>query len=396
MSPAWRLRLFYFLYYGGVGAFLPYFAAYLRGLGFSGEQIGTVQMMGPLVAAPAALTWAAVADRLGAPARALRFATLWALAAAVFLPLARTPLAMGAVLFVQSLAASAMVPLVDSVAIEWVRAQPGRSYTGLRLFGSLGFIALAQGVGLALTARGDLPGDPVVPITVLACVAGYAIAAGRLPSRPRAGERPRLADVAALLRDRELLVLLAACALHWAACAPYHLLFGVFVRDRGLPASVTGLGMAVGVAAEILVFVLLPRLERRLSGRGLFAVAFGGTVLRWLLLSRSESAASIVGLQALHGLTFGLFWGATVATMGKAVPSHLRATGQALVAAVVFGAGNVLGYQLSGAGYDLYRSVSPLFGWAAAVEVVPLLAAVALFRRGTVPSPLGGEGKGGG
>ena len=52
MSPATRLRLFYFAYYGGVGTLLPFFAPYLRGLGFTGEQIGTVQMIGPLAGGP--------------------------------------------------------------------------------------------------------------------------------------------------------------------------------------------------------------------------------------------------------------------------------------------------------------------------------------------------------
>ncbi len=377
MTPAARLRLFYFLYYGGVGAFLPYFAPYLRGLGFTGEEIGFVQMLGPLVSAPAALAWAAIADRLGAPTRALRVAAIWALAAVAFLPFARSPGTVGAVLLAQSLAAGALVPLVDSVSIEWAREKPGRSYTRLRLFGSLGFIALAQGVGLALAARGDRPADPVVPLSVLVCVAGYALAARRLPSAPLAGERPRLSDVAALLRDRRLLALLAACAVHWAACAPFHLLFGLFVREHGLPASVTGGGMAVGVGAEVAVLLAFPRIERRLSTRSMLALAFAGTALRWLLLSSAESTARIVALQILHGLTFGLFWGAAVAAMSQLVPSRLRATGQALFAAVVFAAGNAVGYQLSGLGYDRVGSVAPLYGWASLIEIVPFVIALA-------------------
>src|SRR5919197_5679859 len=121
MSPASRLRLFYFFYYASVGANLPYLAPYLRGLGFSGEAIGTVQMLSPLVAAPAALGWAAAADRLGAPTRALRGAALWSACAAAFLPLARTPLAVGAVGLLQGLAERAIVPLVDAIALEWTR-----------------------------------------------------------------------------------------------------------------------------------------------------------------------------------------------------------------------------------------------------------------------------------
>src|SRR5512140_716558 len=115
MAPAWRLRLVYFLYYGAVGTTLPYFAPYLRDLGFSGSAIGTVQMLAPLVAPAAALGWTALADRTGAPERTLRLAAMVSLAAAVFLPVARTPLAVGAVVLLQSVGDRAVVPLLDSL-----------------------------------------------------------------------------------------------------------------------------------------------------------------------------------------------------------------------------------------------------------------------------------------
>ena len=378
MSTASRLRLFYFAYYGAVGANLPFFAAYLRGLGFSGEQIGSVQMIGPLLAAPVALAWGAVADRLRAPGRALALASTWSLGAAAFLPWARTPLALGAVVLLQSLAERAVVPLADAVTLEWTRRGPGAEYTRIRLFGSLGFIALAQGLGLLLAARHDRPADRLVPWAMALCVAGYALAARRLDAPGSTGPRPRARDALALLRDRRLLALLAACAVHWGACAPFHLLFGVFVRDLALPASVTGLAMTAGVGSEVLALLAYPRLARRFGARVVFAVAFAGTALRWALLARAGSAPALVLLQLLHALTFGLFWGASMQAMGALVPSPLRATGQALYAAVVFGAGNAVGYQLAGWGYDRFGGVGPLFGWAAVFELVPLALSVVL------------------
>ncbi len=378
MSPAARLRLFYFLYYGAVGANLPYFAAYLRGLGFSGEQIGTVQMMGPIVAAPVAIAWATVADRLGAPSRTLAFAALWSVAAAAFLPVARAPLALAAVVLFQSLGERAVVPLVDSVTLEWTRAHPGTSYARVRLFGSLGFIALAEGLGLLLSARGDRPGDVAVPAAVLACVAGYALAARRLPAPPLHVARASAKQALALARDPRLALVLAACAVHWMSCAPFHLMFGVFIRDLGLPSKVTGIAMAVGVGAEVVGLLAFPRLERRLGVRALFALAFAGTAVRWLLLSRAHGVAPIVLLQLLHGLTFGVFWGASMRALAERVPPALRSTGQALYSAVVFGGGNAVGYQLSGIGYDRLGGVRPLFGVAAAVEAVLLVVTLAV------------------
>ena len=184
MSPATRLRLFYFAYYGCVGTLLPYFAPYLRGLGFSGERIGTVQMIGPLVAVPTAIAWATAADRLRAPARVLGLATAWAFLAVLLLPAARTPVAVGLVLLAYSLADRAVVPLVDSLTVEWTVHHPEPSYARIRLFGSLGFAVLTASVGLLLTWRGDRPGDPFVPVAVAACVGAYALVARRLPAPP--------------------------------------------------------------------------------------------------------------------------------------------------------------------------------------------------------------------
>ena len=367
-----RLRFVYFLYFAGVGTFLSYFAPYLRGLGFSGEQIGAVTFAQQAVAAPSALVWGGIADRLGAPARALAACTAGMLFAICGLPFARTPAQVGVVLVLSALFSGAVVPLLDSTTVEAVRVE-GQSYARTRLWGSIGFVVTAQGLGLLLALRGDRPGDPAMPYAYLACVGGYALLAQLLPPVAAHPERPHWLDALVLLRQPRLLFLFAICAVHWMASAPYHLLFGVLVRDLGLSSTITGAGLALGVLAEVCALFSFPRLLRWFSLRALFAAAFAGTALRWALLSRAQHAASLVGLQLLHALSFGVFWGSAVESMQRIVPVRLRATGQALFSALVFALGNALGYGLSGAGYDRFGSAAPLYLVAAAVEVLPLL-----------------------
>ncbi len=385
MAPATRLRLFYLLYYGNVGAYLPYFAAYLRGRGYTGEQIGVVQMLPSLLAPVVALSWASFADHRASPQRALRLATAWAAVAVLLLPLAREPWQVGAVVLLMSLGDRAVVPLADAITLEWCREHPGASYARIRLFGSIGFIVLSLAVGRALTLRGDRPADLLVPVVVAACVAGYALVAGGAPASATHVERPAGRDLADLARDRRLHLLLAASALHWAACAPFHLLFGVFVRDLGLPADVTGVGMGLGVLAEIAVLLAFPRLEARVPLRALFALAFVGSAVRWAILSGATGAVAVASLQLLHGLTFGLFWGSATRALGDLVPARLRATGQAVFTAIVFGGGNAAGYALSGIGYDRLGGVGPLFLAASAVEVLALAVVLAPLARRAAP-----------
>ena len=368
-----RLRWFYFLYYAGVGTFLSYFAPYLRGLGFSGEEIGAVTFAQQAVAAPAALVWGGIADRLGTSTRALSICTAGTLLAICGLPFARTPGQVGLVMVLSALFSGAVVPLVDSTTVEAVKRAAGHTYARTRLWGSIGFVVTAQGLGLLLAVRGDRPADRVMPVAYLACVAGYALVGQVLPAVDAHPDRPRWSDALGLLRNRRLLFVLAVCALHWTACAPYHLFYGVLIRDLGLPSSVTGAGLAAGVLAEVLALLVLPRLLGRFSLRALFGAVFAGSALRWLLLSRAHGAPALIALQLLHALSFGVFWGCAVEAMQRAVPVRLRASGQALFSALVFFGGNAVGYALAGAGYDRLGSAAPLYACAAGAELLPLL-----------------------
>jgi PPP family 3-phenylpropionic acid transporter len=86
----------------------------------------------------------------------------------------------------------------------------------------------------------------------------------------------------------------------------------------------------------------------------------------------------LVALQGLHGLTFGLYWAAAVRTLEHLVPSRLRATGQTLFSAATFAVGGAIGYRVAGFGYDHFGGARPVYTWAAVVEIVPLVLALAL------------------
>ena len=363
-----RLRWFYFLAYAGVGAWLAYFAPYLRGLGFSGEQIGAVSMVQQLVAVPAALSWGLIGDRLGAPVRALRICAAGAALSVLGLPLAHTPLQMAAVLVVAAAFGGGIVPLVDSTTVAAV--QDG--YARTRLFGSLGFVVSAPLLGFLLTARGERPADLMMPLAYVLCIVTNALLAQGFAAGEVTPDRPHWREALALLRSRPLLFLLAICALHWGTLAPYHLMFGVLVREQGLSSAVTGLSMGLGVVAEVFALAIFPRLEKRFSMRALFALAFAVTVLRWALLAHARGAAALILLQLLHAFSFGIWWGCAVESMQRVVPSRLRASGQALFSAVVFSAGNAIGFALAGYGSDRFGSVAPLYSCAAVAELVPL------------------------
>jgi PPP family 3-phenylpropionic acid transporter len=382
-----RLRFFYVSYFITVGIYYPFLVPHLRAIGLGGSEIGTAQMAGSIAAIPASFLWGALADRLQAPARALQLATRCALLAAVGLIFARTPLTVALLLFLRGLAEPAIIPLIDTVAINAVHAEPGASYARVRLFGSLGFIVSAQGAGLLLARFSDPDGTRVMPLAYAATLLFTTVVAELLPAdRLERGPKPHLREVRALGADGRLILLLAACAVHAASLATYPL-YGALVHDRGFSPAVTGAGMAFGVVAEVIVLFAFPALERRFSIATLLACTFGATALRWWLVSRDLPAAWLVAVQAFHGLSFGLYWACAVKALSQWVPARLRATGQAMFSSIASSLGGAIGYRLAGFGYERLGGAGPVYAWTAAVELLALGLALRL-RGGERRGPL--------
>jgi len=184
--------------------------------------------------------------------------------------------------------------------------------------------------------------------------------------------RPRLREVAALWRDRRFRLLLLLAGLHWMAMAPYNVFFGLLLRNRHLSPVVGGAAFAIGVIAEGAIMFWFSDLRRAFRLETLLYVAFATTVLRWALVSWVGSAFWMIALQALHGLTFGLFWITGIALLNEIVPPTIRATGQALYLAAMLGAGSLIGYHATGLILDVFHDVGPAFRAAAVIELVPL------------------------
>lgn len=378
----------YFFYFLSVGVSMPFFPPFLRGLGLGGREIATVLSILPLLNMAMPFLWAWTADHTRRHARVL--AITCGGAGLGFVPLVVatrfTPVLMSyaaAALFLTGIGS-----LLDALAITRVRA--GADYGRIRVWGSVGYIVSAVGMGALLTARGGRPVDRLVPAAVaIFLLATFAVAA-RLRGTGEAGSRPRLGDVRQLLGDRRLRLLLTVAPLHWIGCAPYNIFFGIFVRDRHLTPLVLGAALSMGVVAEMLALLGFSRLRATFTVETLLVFAFAGTAVRWALMPLVVHTGAIIGLQLFHGLTFGLFWGAGIAWIGETVPPALRATGQSLFVMSMLGVGNVLGYFVTGWVYDLGGGVGPAFVGAALLELVPLALVVRARRRvreATMPAP---------
>lgn len=369
------IEIFYFFYFMTVGTTMPFIPPYLRGLGLSGRQVSTVVSVTPVMALVVPLLWAWLADHTKRHARVLQGLTLGACLG--FLPVlfARRFPTIFAGWISYALFGVGLGSVADSLAIARVRA--GADYGRMRFWGSVGFVVAALAVGAVLSARGARPADPIAPLMLWLALAAAFIGSLRLRGTGEQSARPHLRDIGGLLRDRRFRLLMIATPLHWICCAPYNVFFGVFLSEQHLAPLLWGLPFCIGVVAEMGVLLAFRRLRARAGLEEMMAVSFAASTVRWLAVSQVHATWALMALQALHGLTFGLFWGAGIALIADAVPPALRATGQALFV-MATNLGNAVGNAVTGTLYDTHGAQG-MFLMAAVAELLPL--AIALHAR---------------
>ena len=71
--PYWRLSGFYFCYFALLGTWVPYWALYLKSLGFSSEEIGMLSALVMATKVVAPNLWGWLADTYGYRSRIIRY-----------------------------------------------------------------------------------------------------------------------------------------------------------------------------------------------------------------------------------------------------------------------------------------------------------------------------------
>jgi PPP family 3-phenylpropionic acid transporter len=353
-----------------VGVSLPFFPQYYRSLGFTGPEVGALLGIGPVFAMLSPPLWGQLADRLGRAGLVLGILTAGASFGYLALWFSSAFWVVLLALCLHAAFGSAMTTMIDTLALRHVE-QVGGSYSALRLFGSLGFVAASLGYGFSVE-RIDHRAISAVVLCLGAASLWAWLTLARAPAVHSEGPKASFAAAAELVRQPQLAVFLAATALHWIACAPYHGTLSMHVTALQLPPWVVSTSSSVGVVSEVAVMFTWPRWGHRFAPRNLLIASFVASAFRWLGMALFDSPAALIALAAIHGLTFGAFYLASVAYMAERAPGSLRATGQSLFVAATFGIGGLIGFAITGAGYDVLGG-HRLFALAAGAALLPAL-----------------------
>ncbi|ADN76822.1 major facilitator superfamily MFS_1 [Ferrimonas balearica DSM 9799] len=368
----------YFAFYAILGLMVPYLSLYLDHLGFNSAQIGwmlailfATRMIAPNI-------WAALSDRLGTPVRIIRAGALLAAFTYLGLFVAKEFLVLAVVMGIYTFFWNAILAQLEVVTLTTLADRP-QDYGGLRSFGSVGYIVLVVGAGWWFGLRG--PADlPWVGLVLFLALLGASMALTEVAPRVRNEAETDIPFMSQLLQRPVLLFLLAAMLMQ-GSHGPFYTFYVLYLRGLGLGESTAGILVAVGVLAEIGIFLLAPRLLGRFSVRTLMALCCVMTSLRWVLTDAAGTSVLGHGVaQLLHAFSFGLAHACGIQFVHRNFSAAHQGKAQALYASVSFGLGGAIGAYISGQLW--HNGAGASLTWTlAAVAAASALVALLLMGR---------------
>ncbi|MCP5352601.1 MAG: MFS transporter [Chromatiales bacterium] len=342
--PYWRLSGFYFFYFATLGALVPYWAVFLKDRGFDAVEIGSLMAMLMASKLVAPNIWGWLADRTGQHMRVVRIAAL--LAALVFIGVAWADSFwhMALVMIGFSFFWHAALPQFEATTLNHLGSDE-HGYTRVRLWGSVGFILTVIGVGMLM----DDLGAAVLPEVLLVLLASIWLASLITPAKAHADAHLDHGPIWRVLKRPEVIALLLASFLVQASHGPYYTFFTIHLQEFGYSTGVIGGLWALGVFAEIVLFLFIPRLVVSVGARRLLVIGLGLTVLRWIMLAYvAHNTAALVLIQVLHAASFGITHAVSIHLVHRYFTGRHQGRGQALYSSLSFGAGGALGNWIGG------------------------------------------------
>lgn len=346
--PYWRLSGFYFFYFAFVGAMAPFWGLYLHALEFSAFQIGVLMSLLQVMRIFAPNVWGHIADRTGKRVAIVQLAALISLVTFVGVFWATSFWSLFIVMALISFFWSASLPLVEATTLSHLGERTDR-YGRIRLWGSIGFIVVVVGLGMAL----DHASIRLVPWVVLGLLVGIVLTARVIPEAEITRHDHVHIPLREVLRRPQVVALLVAALLMAAAHGPYYTFFTIHLVEIGYSKSVAGWLWALGVVCEIGIFLIMPKVFARVRVETVLLATLVIAALRFLLLGwHADNLPLLLFAQLLHAFTFGAYHASALALVHHHFTGKNQARGQALYNSIAFGVGGTLGSLYAGAAWD--------------------------------------------
>jgi PPP family 3-phenylpropionic acid transporter len=355
-----------------LGVLTPYLGIFLDGRGFTSVQIGELFAVITLTRIIGPVLWASVADKYGKGLTILRLGSLLTVLcfAGVFWVDGFWPLTL--VFGLMMMFWTGILPQLEVITMQTVQGNAS-GYGRIRLWGSVGFIVLAVSVGYALD---HFSTETPVYASMMVLTGLFFSTLLLVQPQPVQTQESYSGSISSLFLSRVFILFLVGNALLQVSFGAYYGFFALYLRDLDYTGQQTGWLIALGVIAEIGIFLVARKLIVYFGVKPLLVFCLVMTCLRWYALAAFAHVFWIVLItQLIHALSFGLTHSVSVHFIHHFFPAKFQSRGQAAYISIAFGIGGAIGNYSAG---HLWAQGSGAYATFAVAAVMAMLGAIAI------------------
>lgn len=365
--PYWRLSSFYLFYFALLGSTAPFLALYFDHLGFSSARIGELVAIPMLMRCIAPNIWGWLGDYTGRRLAIVRFGAVCTLLTFSLILFDKSYAWLAMVMALHAFFWHAVLPQFEVITLAHLQGQTSR-YSQIRLWGSIGFILTVVALGRLF----EWFSLDAYPQALLFIMLGIVASSWWVPNaQPAASSlRSQTGGFLKQLTRPGVLAFYVSVGLMQLSHGPYYTFLTLHLERLGYSRGLIGMLWAVGVVAEVLMFMAMSRLLQRFSVKQVLMTSFILAAVRWLLMGNfAEHLSLLIVAQLLHAATFGSFHAAAIHFVQRSFGPQQQGQGQALYAALA-GTGGALGALYSGYSWNALGA-----GWTFSIASIAALAA---------------------
>ncbi len=290
-----------------------------------------------------ATLWTGLADAKLRHKLIMSLTILISVLTAVMFPLINSFALIIPVVFIFALFSAPVTSFADSATIYMLAAKKDM-YGRIRLGGTIGWGLFAPLAGLIIDRHGIKWAfwgySAILVFTLLICQ--------WFTFEQKVVREPMQGNIFKMLSDRRWMLFLSLMLLSGVAFTTVNSYLFPYMVALGINGLTRGIALTIATISELPVLFFSNYLIDRFKARGLLFIGVFITGVRLILYAAVNSLSGILIFQLLSGLTFPLVWVAAVSYANDIAPEGMKATGQGLLGAIVFGFGAAVGGVVGG------------------------------------------------
>lgn len=331
----------------------------------SAEAIGILSAIVVVTKIFSSLIWGWVVDHTGRTIQVIRWTSFFSLLSFALVLFYQDFWSLFIILFIFSIFWSAALPLIEAVTLSHL-GKESNSYTVVRIWGSISFIIAVLALGQFFDQQ---PIHYLVPVLLITMFLVW-IHSLSLTEIPVSHDDSNDTSFMSILLKPQVMALMLVCFLVQAGHGPYYTFFSIYLEEHNYSNSFIGIAWALGVLAEVLVYVFMHKVIGRFGLHKLMMLVLVLATIRWLLIAFFVDNVFVLLLsQCLHAATFGVYHAVAIQYIHREFKGKHQGRGQALYSSMSFGAGLALGSLISGYLWDYVGSMQT-FVFAAILSAI--------------------------